>query len=159
MIYRQGFTFIELVVSISILAVTMVSGSLYLNKFNGHQKLSRVKSEIISTINLAQNYSKIKQNPIDYVGEINFIRLHQSSPGIIEADINGVGTTYFSHNLKANDLVITFNPIYFWEGSGKLVKADKTFFGPEEFEIISIFLNQDIAITETIIINSLGRVE
>lgn len=159
MINRLGFTFIELIVAISILMVTSISGTVYLNKLAGQQKLDRVKTEIESIIKLSQNYAKVKQKPDGYLNEVLYVKIQKLASGTIEADVNGVGTTYFSKNLTENGLTIVFDPIYFWGGSGKLTTVDGSFFSPDATSQILITLNQDIAQTRVIIVNSLGGLQ
>jgi len=155
----NAFTFIELMVSISVLVVLSISGTVYLGKIGSQQKLDRVKNEIETMVKLSQNYAKIKQKPEGFASEVMYIRLQKLLSGNIEADVNGVGTTYFSRNLNEGGLTITVPTIYFWGGSGKLATVDGSFYSPDQTEQITISLNQDIAQTRVIIINSLGGIE
>lgn len=155
----KGFTFIELMVSVSIVAILSVSGTVYLNKMNGQQKLDKAKEEIESAIKLTQNYAKVKQRPTNYTNEVRFTRFQKAASGKIEADVNGVGETYFSKIILNNGISTTFNPIYFWGGTGKQVSADGTFFGANENSQIVLTLNEDVAQTRVIVIDSFGGVE
>ena len=154
-----GFTLIELMVVIVLVIIFAGSGVVYLNNFNVKQKLDKAKAEVVSMVKMSQNYAKIKQTPVGNSDEVRYVRLRKNGSNI-EADINGIGTTYFSSNITDNGLTITFDNLYFWGGSGQLSSdVNGTFFGPTDKVNITITLNQGISETRVVVINSLGGVE
>ncbi|PJC79747.1 hypothetical protein CO009_03570 [Candidatus Shapirobacteria bacterium CG_4_8_14_3_um_filter_35_11] len=154
-----GFTLIELMVVIALVIIFAGSGVVYLNNFNVKQKLDKAKAEVVSMVKMSQNYAKIKQTPVGNSDEVRYVRLRKNGSNI-EADINGIGTTYFSSNITDNGLTITFDNLYFWGGSGQLSSdVNGTFFGPTDKVNITITLNQGISETRVVVINSLGGVE
>jgi len=154
-----GFTLIELMVAIALMIIFAGSGVVYLNNFNVKQKLDKAKAEVVSMVKMSQNYAKIKQTPVGNSDEVRYVRLRKNGSNI-EADINGIGTTYFSSNITDNGLTITFDNLYFWGGSGQLSSdVNGTFFGPTDKVNITITLNQGISETRVVVINSLGGVE
>ncbi|OIP87667.1 hypothetical protein AUK05_00735 [Candidatus Shapirobacteria bacterium CG2_30_35_20] len=154
-----GFTLIELMVVIALVIIFAGSGVVYLNNFNVKQKLDKAKAEVVSMVKMSQNYAKIKQTPVGNSDEVRYVRLRKNGSNI-EADINGIGTTYFSSNITDNGLTITFDNLYFWGGSGQLSSdVNGTFLGPTDKVNITITLNQGISETRVVVINSLGGVE
>jgi len=154
-----GFTLIELMVAIALMIIFAGSGVVYLNNFNVKQKLDKAKAEVVSMVKMSQNYAKIKQTPVGNSDEVRYVRLRKNGSNI-EADINGIGTTYFSSNITDNGLTITFDNLYFWGGSGQLSSdVNGTFLGPTDKVNITITLNQGISETRVVVINSLGGVE
>ena len=157
---KKGFTLIELIISISLVLIVAVSGTIYLNDFNEKQKLERGVTEIESMVKQAQNFAKVKQPPFGSSDSVKFVQLYKSATGNIEAKVNDVGMTYFSN--KIPDVEITFNPsiLYFWGGSGELSEDNNgTFFGPTKTAEIKIVLNKGVSVSEVVIINSLGGVQ
>ena len=53
-----GFTFIELMVVITIGMMVMGTGMVFFNRFNERQKLKSVQEEVVSNLRLAQNFAK-----------------------------------------------------------------------------------------------------
>jgi len=146
-------------VAIALMIIFAGSGVVYLNNFNVKQKLDKAKAEVVSMVKMSQNYAKIKQTPVGNSDEVRYVRLRKNGSNI-EADINGIGTTYFSSNITDNGLTITFDNLYFWGGSGQLSSdVNGTFFGPTDKVNITITLNQGISETRVVVINSLGGVE
>lgn len=157
--FRFGFTLIELMVAIALVIVFAGSGAVYLNNFNIKQKLDKAEAEVRSMIKMSQNYAKIKQPPVGNSAEVRYVRLRKTGSNI-EADVNGIGTTYFSNNITQVGLGITLNTIYFWGGTGQLSSdANGTFFGPTDRVNITITLNQGVSETRVVVINSLGGAE
>ena len=155
----KGFTLIELMVAIALVIIFASSGVVYLNNFNVKQKLDKAKAEVVSMVKMSQNYAKIKQSPVGNSDEVRYVRLRKNGSNI-EADINGIGTTYFSNKITENGLTITFNNLYFWGGTGQLSSdVNGTFFGPTDQANITITLNQGVSETRVVVINSLGGVE
>lgn len=161
----KAFTLIELMVAIALVIVFAGSGVVYLNNFNIKQKLDKAEAEMRSMVKMSQNYAKIKQKPVGYNSEVFYVSLTKSASGNLESKVNGVGSTYFSS--KISEIGVTFSiaptTLYFWGGKGQLSIDNNTltptFFGPTETAKITISINQSVAETRTIIINSLGGVE
>ena len=148
-------------IAVSLVLIVTITGTVYLNNFNTQQKLNQANNEIESMVKLAQNYAKIKQSPVGNSDEVLYVRLKKNGSSI-EADINGIGTTYFSNKINESGLTVTFTPseFYFWGGSGKLsADANGTFLDADETFNISIALNQGTSETKTIVINSLGGIQ
>ncbi len=157
---KKGFTLIELMVTVSLMIILVGGGVIYLNNFNIRQKLDKAQAEVASTIKLAANFAKVKQSPLGNSDEVNYVRLRVNGLNV-EADINGVGTTYFSKNILESGLTVTFNPaiLYFWGGSGQLSNdVNGSFYGATQKADVRISINQGIAETRVIFINSLGGV-
>jgi len=148
---------IELMISVTLIAVFFVGGAIYYNNFITKQKLNKAKAEVESMVRLAANYARTKQAPSG-TDEVRYVRLQKSASNNIEADINGTPATYFSNKILEDGLEITFNPplLYFWGGSGQLRDVNGNFYGSSQTATITIFMNQGIEETRTIIIDSLG---
>lgn len=118
---RNAFTFIELMVVITVGAVVMGTGMIYLNRFNSRQGLESVKEEAVSNLRLAQNYAKTRQAPIGSSENLIYVEVRIVGDNLV-AGINGVGTTYFGQKLANTGIGISLNPpvLYFWGGSGQL---------------------------------------
>lgn len=155
----KAFTLIELMVAIALVIIFAGSGVVYLNNFNVKQKLDKAEAEVKSMVKMAQNYAKIKQPPVDNSAEVRYVRLRKMGSNI-EADINGIGATYFSNSISEPGLTVTFSSLYFWGGNGKLSSdVNGTFFGPSEKVDIILSINQGIAETRVVTINALGGIE
>jgi prepilin-type N-terminal cleavage/methylation domain-containing protein len=157
----NGFTLVELIISISLVLIVAVSGTLYLNSFNEKQKLQKGVTEIQSMVKQAQNFAKVKQPPFGSSDNVKFVQLYKSAAGNIEAKVNDVGATYFSN--KIPDVEITFDidqpVLYFWGGTGDLSEDNNgTFFGPTKTAEIKIVLNKGISVSEVVVINSFGGI-
>ena len=160
---NKGFTLIELMIAISLVLIMTVSGSIYLNDFNRRQKLDGVTNNVKSMVSQAQNYAKVKQPPHgDSSGEVKYVQLYKTVAGNIEAKVNDVGTTYFSNKISESEITITFGQpiLYFWGGTGQMSSdVNGNFFDSNQTTSITIMLNQGVAETRNVIINSLGGVQ
>lgn len=145
--------------AIALTLITTVSGTVYLSNFNHKQKVESVKNEVETMLRQSQNYAKVRQPPVGYTDEVKYVRLQKMPSGKIQADVNGVGATYFSKEVD-NSTTVEFNPqvLYFWGGSGQLSSDDQgTFFDPSIRAQVKIKSDEDLE--ETIDINYLGGVE
>lgn len=160
----KGFSLIELMISITIMAVFFVGATVYYNNFITRQKLDKTKAEIESMIKLASNYARTKQSPVGYNSEVLFTTLLNNS-GKLAISVNGTGTTYISNKISEDSVTVTFNPpsLYFWGGSGQLSNNNKPnnpdFFDSNQKADIKITISQGVAETRTIFIDSLGNIQ
>lgn len=158
---RFGFTIIELMIAVSLTLIVTTTGVVYLNNFLSRQKLSKATFEVESMINQAQSYAKIKQPPINFVGQVNYVKLQKAVSGNIEASVNGTGNIYFSNDL-GDDITLSLSPVtvFFWGGSGHLsTNSTGNFYNPNQKVHVTVGINQGIAETRVVVINSLGGVE
>ena len=159
---NKGFTLVELMISITILLVSVMSGTTYFSKFNTRQKLDKNKSEMELMVLQAQNYAAVKQMPNGITGSLKYVELSKNVNGFIEAKVNGIGVSYFSNKITDVDTTITLNPsiLYFWGGTGQLsADSNGRFYSPDQTANIVISTNVGVAETRTIIINALGGIK
>lgn len=158
----KGYSLFELIVAVTIVIMVSGGGLIYLNNFLVNQKLDKVYSDVLSAIELSRNYAKVKQFPNGGLGDVRYVELSQTVAGKIVASVSDVGTSYFSKLVTENGVTLTFNPavLYFWGGSGQLsTDINGTFFGPSQKAMVTVAINQGVAVTRTITINYLGNVE
>jgi prepilin-type N-terminal cleavage/methylation domain-containing protein len=157
---NQGFTFIELMVVITIGAVVIGTGMVYLNRFNARQKLESVKREVVSNLRLAQNYAKTRQRPVGSNEDLRYVTVTVSGGNLI-AGINGVGTTYFTQKLVNSSIGVSLNPaiLYYWGGSGQLAtNSSGNLFGAGETATVVIRSTKEVTGFITLIIDALGSI-
>lgn len=159
---KRGFTLIEIIVSITIMALISGGALVYLNKFISQQKLERGTDEVISALKLAQSYAKTRQLPVDSTEtELKYVRVEAFSGGLIVAGANGIGSTYFSYQVGGNSLLIGIvpTPLFFWRGNGFLSKdINGTMYGINETATIIVESNNDVVGYNQIILKSLGQI-
>lgn len=155
---NKAFTLIELMISVTILIFIGTGGTVYYNNFNSKQKLDKVKTDIVSMIDISRNNAKTRQGS----SAIKYVLLYKdSADGKIKSK-NDLGVEYFANKISEQGIGVTFSssPLYFWGGTGGLsTNATGTFYSPSQTATITITLNTDISETRTIIINYLGGVE
>lgn len=157
-----GFTLIELMISISILAVFITASTVYFNDFNSRQKLNKAEVEVESAVKMASNYAKIRQSPVGDDEKVIFVELSKNVSGKIVATVNGVGATYFASSIVNGGVIVSLNPstIYFWGGNGKLAAdVDGNFYDADQTARIVVSISEGVAETRTVIINSLGNIQ
>lgn len=164
LLMKRGFTLIEILVSITIVALISGGALIYMNNFNMRQKLNSSQEEVVSALKLAQSYAKTRQLPLNSVeSELNFVRIEVSSGGFLVARANSdVGTTFFSKLVNNNEIEVSTSPavIYFWAGGGGRLShdIDGTPYGVGETATVLVqrkILSSDYY---QIVINALGQI-
>jgi len=158
---KPGFTLIEILVSVTIVALISGGALVYLNNFNSRQKLDRSKEEVISAIKLAQSYAKTRQLPFGSAEtELQYVQL-QTVGNYLVAGANGIGSTYFSVLVNNEGMAIGSTPalVYFWAGDGRLSQDTVgTSYANDEKATFYIQAQNDIDDYGKLEINSLGQV-
>ncbi|MFA5025389.1 MAG: type II secretion system protein [Candidatus Shapirobacteria bacterium] len=159
---KRGFTLIEVLISIAIVAFISGGVLVNLNQYNSRQKLNKSIDDVVSSFKLVQSYAKTRQLPVDSAEtELKYIQVQIVDGKYLVADANGVGSTYFHTLVNTDEVTVSSIPavIYFWPGSGKLVKdIGGTAYGSGETVTITIQANSDISDHGVLEINSLGQI-
>lgn len=157
---KQAFTLIEILVSMTILAIISGGALVYLNNFNSQQKLNKGRDEVVAAVKLAQSYAKTRQLPLNSEEtDLRYVQL-QIKDGNLVAGANGIGSTYFSLQVGDKEIGVSSVPevIYFWAGNGFWVKDEMgTLNGDDETAKLIIELKNIIISQKVIEINSLGQ--
>jgi len=162
---KKAFTFIEILISVTIVALISGGGLVYLNNFNSRQKLEKSKEEIVSAIKITQSYAKTRQLPVgSTLPELNYIRLMMSGDYLV-AGANGNGGSFFRNMVNNGEITVTCSPtyIYFWAGEGKLSKntdvANPSFYGVGETAVINVINGVEAEGSYKIIIDAFGQIK
>ena len=159
---KRAFSLVEILVSVTILAVISGGALVYLNSFNSQQKLNKGRDEVVLAIKLAQSYAKTRQLPVGSdETELRYVQL-QIKDGNLVAGANGIGSTYFSIRIGNEGIGVSISPqvIYFWAGNGFWVKDELgTLNSNNEKAEVTIEQKNIIISQEKIEINSLGQIQ
>jgi len=151
---KNGFTLIELIVSLSILMLLSTVGVNMVRDFNGNQKLESAKEEILANLRVARNYAITNQLPsgadrvlfsLSSTGDL--IIKPQNSSGI------DVGSTFLAKDLFTSEIGATINPIssliVFSVTDGRSLNGDIG---------ITLVLGSSSGTTKNILIQSSGNI-
>lgn len=159
---RRAFTLIEILVSVSIVAIISGGALVNLNQYSSRQRLQKSVGEVNSALKLAQNYAKTRQLPIgSSETDLNYIRVSIEDGKYLVADANGVGSTYFHILVNTDEIEVGSTPaeIFFWPGSGRLVSdTNGTAYTSNEKATFYVRANSDITNYGKIEVSSLGQV-
>ncbi len=160
---KRAFTLIELLISVTIIAVVLGGGLIYFNNFNQRQKLERTEKQIVADLKLAQSYAKTRQVPMGFAaGDLAYVQV-QFSAGNLVAGANGIGATFFSDKMPYNNEIgVGMSPavIYYWAASGK-ISSDPggNFLGENNRVRIQIQRDDSEVMYKEINIDALGQIE
>jgi Tfp pilus assembly protein FimT len=147
-------------VVITVGAVVMGMGMVYLNRFNSRQRLESVREETISNLRLAQNYAKARQSPVGSSENLTYVEVRVVGDNLV-AGINGVGTTYFNQKLANTGIGISLNPsvLYYWGGSGQLATNTSGFlYGAGDTATVIIRSTKETVGRDILSISALGSI-
>ncbi len=126
MIKGNGFTLIELIVSLSIIMLLSTMGVSMIKDFNGTQKLESAKEEVLANLRLARNYAVTNQLPSG--ADRVLFSLNSAGDLIIKPQNSGgdVGSTFLSKDLFTSDIGATFvgSNIVFSVADGRSVNGN-----------------------------------
>jgi type II secretory pathway pseudopilin PulG len=158
----KGFTFIELLISISII-ILLVSGVVAsFNSFAVKNKLDNAKEEVMSNLRLARSYAVSMQGIGGVSGsELKYVKVEMSINGVMTSKMDS-NEEYFSKGLTPAEMTVTMTPpgpLLFgaYEGkAGSLSGSDIKFFGISGVgETAAIVLTLEDS-SRTIIVNAAG---
>ncbi|MEK7527851.1 MAG: prepilin-type N-terminal cleavage/methylation domain-containing protein [Patescibacteria group bacterium] len=155
-----GFTFIELMVVITIGMMVMGTGMVFFNRFNERQKLKSVQEEVVSNLRLAQNFAKSRQRPAGGSENVVYVEVRVISGNLV-AGINGVGTTYFSQKLVNTGIGVTLSPavLYYWGGNGQLAtNVSGSLYGAGATATVIIRSSKEVSGYSSLTIDALGSI-
>ena len=126
MIKGNGFTLIELIVSLSILMLLSTMGVSMIKDFNGTQKLESAKEEVLANLRLARNYAVTNQLPSG--ADRVLFSLNSTGDLIIKPQNSSgdIGSTFLSKDLFTSDIGATFigSNIVFSVTDGRSINGD-----------------------------------
>ena len=158
---KSAFTLIEILVSMTILALISGGGLVYLNNFNTRQALNKSKDDVVSSIKLARSYAKTRQVPFGSAEtELKYVQFQMVGKNLV-AGANGIGSTFFNMVATNNSIGVSSIPviIYFWGGNGFLAKDSLgTMFGVGETVSIFVQSRNNLLGYYRIIVNDLGQI-
>lgn len=119
MIKNNGFTLIELIVSLSVLMLLSTMGVSTIKDFNGTQKLESAKEEVLANLRLARNYAMTNQLSVGATGVILNI-----NNGVVT--ISDSGKTFLSKTIFTSEIGTTFvgSNIIFSVNDGRSINGD-----------------------------------
>ena len=156
---ERGFSFVEMLVVMSMMAVTLVAGGNYFVKFSNRRQVEQVASMVKSQIELARSHAKVRRLPVGQVQDLRFVRVLSSGGDI--TIVSDIGNTYSSTSLGKSGVTIgnlANGELCFSAGDVKLVDLTGTPLSIGSTVAISIFQTDDPAMSKLIVINSTGVV-
>jgi type II secretory pathway pseudopilin PulG len=158
---RNGFSFVEMLIVVTMIIVLTTGGLIYINKFNSQQKIEATKRDLVASLQMARNYAKTKQQPPDYDVTLGYVEVRLTTDGNLVVGANGVGATYFSKDITATGVTVTATDLYFDAYNGKLVNVDEGNITPIDFGSpvkIEIGSSEGIGDTKVVEIKSSGLI-
>jgi prepilin-type N-terminal cleavage/methylation domain-containing protein len=160
---KRAFTLLEILVSVTIVALISGGALVYLNKFNSQQFLNKSKDEVVSAMKLAQSYAKTRQLPFGFgETELNFVQVKISENGFLELRANSdIGPTYSSLLVNSGAISVGSTPaiIYFWAGDGRLSRDTfGTSYGSDEKATLYVRAGGDVNDYVKIEIDAMGQI-
>jgi prepilin-type N-terminal cleavage/methylation domain-containing protein len=91
---RRGFTFIELLISITIIGILLAIGSVSFREFSRRQQVSGAARQVKADLRLAQTEAFAGQKPAGCTGDLRaiFFRRLNNTTYSIDADCSGIGS-------------------------------------------------------------------
>lgn len=159
---KRAFTLVEILVSVTIVAFVSGGALLVMSKYSSRQRLSKSVETVNSSLKLAQNYAKTRQLPVGSTEtDLSYIHVYISDGKYLTAEANDVGSFYFYTLVNDSEINVGSTPadIYFWAGSGRLVRdVGGTAYGINEKATIYIGATGNINNYGKIEIDSMGQV-
>jgi len=161
---RKGFTFIELLISISIIMLLVSGVMASFNNFAVKNKLDNAKEEVMSNLRLARSYAVSMQGAELTAGsDLKYVKVEMSTDGVMTSKMDS-GQQYFGRDLTPAEMtvVMTPNPLLFGAYEGKAAKlsgGNLQFFNIGTGETASIVLTLETDLggdSRTIIVNAAG---
>lgn len=114
---KNGFTLVELMVSIAIGVLVVGFGAVSLNNFYQQQKVESVSQELLSDLILARNYAVTNQIPGDSPVNTDRVTVTIDSNGLMviktqKKDDSDAGYTFFSKDITPEGVGITLVSSY-----------------------------------------------
>jgi len=125
---KGGFTLIELMVAVAVLAITSGLTLLTMNNYSNNQAQASVKSGIVANLRMARSLAKTMQKPEGFSGDLRYVEVIVYGNTVVEAwayDSLGVGATYFSRNVGKKGVSVSgvaSGEIIFAPYEGKLME-------------------------------------
>lgn len=161
---KRGFTFIELLISISIIMLLVGGVMASFNSFAVKNKLDNAKEEVMSNLRLARSYAVSMQGVGGVSGSnLKYVKVEMNTDGVMAVTMNS-GGEYFSRDLTPAEMTVamTPNPLLFGAYEGKAAKlsgVNLQFFNIGTGETASIVLTLEMDLggdSRTIIVNAAG---
>ncbi len=127
-IKKGGFTLIELMIAVAVLAITSGLTLLTMNNYSTNQAQAAVRSEIVANLRMARSLAKTMQKPDGFTGDLRYVEVIIYGNVVMEAwayDSLGVGATYFSRNVAKKGVAVSevvSGEIIFAPYEGKLME-------------------------------------
>ena len=102
---KKGLSLVELLVVVAITLLLSGGALVYINDFNAKQKMELTRKELVSNLRLARSYALTNQMP--EAGSLEYVEVSVAEDGVIEALVNGVGTSYFSHDVSPTGVSVS----------------------------------------------------
>jgi prepilin-type N-terminal cleavage/methylation domain-containing protein len=124
---QAGFTLIELIIAVAVLAITSALTLLTMNNYNNNQAQRSVRSEIVANLRMARSLAKTMQKPDGLTGNLRYVEVTIYGNTVVEAKaVNSIGASgiYFSRNVGKKGVSVSepSEPIIFAPYEGKLMK-------------------------------------
>lgn len=122
---KKGFTFIELIVAVTIAVLMIGFGSVALNDFNERQKINGAVKEIVANLRLARDYAVTNQLPQN--GDRVLVTIDSNGVLIARPQTSGnvdIGNSFINDDMVSKGLTVTGDSqVRFSVTDGRLIGA------------------------------------
>jgi len=125
---KGGFTLIELMIAVAVLAITSGLTLLTMNNYSNNQAQASVRSEIVANLRMARSLAKTMQKPDGFTGDLRYVEVTIYGNTVVEAkafNSSGGSAVYFSRNVGKKGVAVSgvaSGEIIFAPYEGKLMK-------------------------------------
>lgn len=163
---RQGFTLIELMVTVAIGIVLVGVGVVSMTKFLSREHMASARTEILSAVKLARNYAVTDQKPSTFSDQLDLVAVTIGANGQLSVWpvnlISGTGASYLTENVSSNGAIITpvdYGELLFSVPEGKLLMPDGiTPVGSGDTVAVLISSAEGVAETMTVSVDAGGKI-